>query len=269
MSSGWDTFWRWEWFHREQWLAGFRERKRGSPTAFKQVLDDVARVARPPVVLDASCGFGLKTIVMKELALDVVGSDASPVAVEKARELAADEGLDVEYFVSRWDELPSRTDRRFDGVFNDALSWVTSREEFEASLQGFLGVLKPGGILLFMGAEQGGSADPEHRRQLLEELWRRHPRFSVAWTCERDGIRCTDVLVREKGDGFVDEHNVYLIEDGSSPRLETATIRQPVCWHWPLLDEMFGKAGFSKLETRAFEGLGAGGSTIKLNIATK
>ena len=269
MDKAWETLYRWEWFRRDQWRPGFREAKAGkwggSSGAFRKVLDE----AGGGPALDASCGLGLKTIVLKEMGVDVVGCDGCAFAVEKARELAQMEGHAIEFFASRWAELPERTERRFTGVFNDALSWIVTREEFEASLRGFLGVLRPGGVLAFMGAEQGSPSDPESRCEFFEAFWRSRPRFSVAWSHEAGSTRCTSIQVREKGDLFVDAHHLFLIEENGEQRLETATIREPAYWDWAALAEMFARAGFSGLETRWFPGMGRGGRTFSLNVATK
>jgi len=263
--SGWDCHYRWEWFHREQWLPRFRERKHSSPLAFSKLVEETGG----DLVLDASCGFGLKTIVMEELGLNVVGCDGCEYAVERARELAASEGVDIEFFVSPWSEIPSRTAHRFDGIFNDALSWTTSREEFEASLNGFLGALKPGGIFVFMGAAKGSPSDPGTRQKLLDELWESRPRFSVEWSFSEGDTKCSSILAREKGDLYVDEHHVYLIEEAGAQRIETASVRQPLYWNSAVLEELFDAAGFSSFETRQFEGMGLGGRTFSLNVATK
>ncbi len=52
-------------------------------------------------------------------------------------------------------------------------------------------------------------------------------------------------------------------------RLETATIRQPAFWHWDALAEVFAEAGFSRLVTRRFPGMGRGGTDLALNVATQ
>ena len=267
--ANWETQYRWDWFHRDAWRPTFRDWKRGkgggSCACFKEILDDLG--GGPG--LDCSCGFGLKTIVMREMGVDIVGADGCAFAVEKARELARMEGLDIEYITSTWAELPERTDRRFRGVFNDALSWTLTREEFEASLRGFLDVLEPGGVLVFMGAEEGGRDDPEFERTLLLEYYGRQPPFRIEWTHEREGTRCTAIAVRELGDTYLDEHHLYLIEEGGAQRLEVATLRQPATWHWPLLVELFESAGFTDLKTRTFPGKARDGGPVKLNVAMR
>ena len=265
MADAWETIYRWQWFQRAQWAPTFREWKRHSPAAFAEIL--ASRGGR--TALDCSCGLGLKTIVMKEAGLDACGSDGCSYAVERARELAAAGGLQIDYFVSRWEDLPERTDRRFDAVFNDALSWTVTRDGFEASLRGFHGVLAEGGVLAFFGAEEGPPSDDESRRRVFEGFWAAEPQFEVEWSHESDGLRCTALKFREKGDMFVDSHHIFLVDDGGALRLETATVREPCYWHWDVLEEMFCEAGFSTLETLTFERAGAGGRAFTMNLATK
>jgi SAM-dependent methyltransferase len=268
--ADWETLYRWEWFRREAWRPTFRHEKRGkfggSCACVKEIADGFGPGAR---VLDASCGFGLKTIVLKEMGVKVVGSDGCAFAVEKAKELARLEQLDIPYFVSTWAKLPEGTTGRFDMIFNDALSWTETRGEFEASLAGLLGALKPGGVLVFMGAEEGGTDDPAARRRLLLDTYHREPPFRIEWSREDGPTRSTAFAVRQLGDTHFDEHHLYLVEEKPSARLEVATLRQPVSWDWPVLREMFAGAGFVSLHTRAFPGKAAGGRAIKLNVAVK
>ncbi|HUW56329.1 MAG TPA: class I SAM-dependent methyltransferase [Planctomycetota bacterium] len=267
--ASWETLYRWDWFHRDAWRRTFRDWKRGKFGGSSACFAEIVRELGGGPTLDCSCGLGLKTIVMKEMGVDIIGSDRCAFAVEKARELAASEGLDIKYFTSSWAALPKRTPQRFAGIFNDALTWTLTREEFEASLRGLHEALDPGGVLVFFGAEEGGRDDPDFQRELLLESCGREPKFRIEWTHEAEGTRCTSIAVRELGDTFFDEHHLYLIEEAGKQRLETATIRQPVLWHWPLLVELFESAGFSKLETRTFAGRARDGGTVKLNVATK
>ncbi|MBN1346771.1 MAG: class I SAM-dependent methyltransferase [Phycisphaerae bacterium] len=263
----WETIHRWEWFRREQWLHTFRQEKfgsyGGSPAAVKRILGD----AGGKVVLDASCGLGLKTVVMHEIALDVVGCDQSEFAIEKARELSRLEQHPLEFFTARWRELPSRTKMQFDLIFNDALSSIVTREDFELALNGFRGALKSGGYLVFMGAPEGST--PHDALAVLEATWEARPKFSIQWTHTEGDMRCTALLARDRREDYIDEHHLFIVEEGGEQRLETATIRQPIYWHWALLKDMFHRAGFSHLETREFCGMGKGGTDFTLNVATK
>jgi len=263
----WETFYRWEWFRLEQWRHGFREERGGRwggmPAALKRTLEDTGG----KLALDAACGLGLRTIVMSEMGIDVVGSDGCAFAAEKARELSILEGHQIEFFTSRWSELPSRTKLQFDAIFNDGLTWIVTREEFERAIHGFLGALRPGGVLVFVGAPEGSTLSDS--LNLLEEDWESKPRFKIQWTHSEGEVRCTSLLARDLRNDYIDEHHLFLIEEGREQRLETATIRHPVYWHWSLLQEMFLQAGFSSLETREFRGTGRDGTDFTLNLATK
>jgi SAM-dependent methyltransferase len=263
----WETYHRWEWFQREKWRYRFREDKGarwgGSPAGFKRIMEKTGG----KLALDASCGLGLKTIMLGEMGIDVMGSDKCEFAVEKARELSKLEGLQIEFFTSRWAELPSNTRMQFDAIFNDALLWTATREQLEASLRGLRAVLKPKGVLVFFGAPE--SDDEAENVEKLEECWESKPRFSIEWTHSDDEKHCTSLLARERAEDYIDEHHIYLIEEYSEPRLESATIRQPFYWHRPLLEKLFAKAGFSSLQDRTFHGMGKGGTDFTLNIATK
>ena len=269
ISDAWETQYHWEWFRRDAWRPTFRHWKRGRFGGSCACFTEIVRELGGGPALDCSCGFGLKTIVMADMGLDVVGSDGCAFAVEKARELAELEGHDIEYFTSAWSELPERTGRRFVAIFNDALSWTVTREAFEASLRGLRDALEPRGVLVFMGATEGSPSDDESRQKLLLESYDREPPFRIEWTHETAGIICTALAVRELGDDYFDEHHLYLINDAGAQQLEVATIRQPVTWDWPILVEMFSAAGFSKLETRTFAERAADGGSIRLNIAMR
>ncbi|MCG3180756.1 MAG: hypothetical protein BIFFINMI_03119 [Phycisphaerae bacterium] len=268
-TEDWQTLYRWEWFHRAQWRGTFRAAKAGPGGGSAGCFARIVRERGGGPALDCSAGLGLKTIVMAEMGVQIAGSDGCGLAVEHARELARMEDCAVEFFQSTWAELPARTGRRFAAVFSDVLSWTLTREEFEAALIGLRDVLLPGGVLVFMGAGKASPTGPEHRRRLLDEQWARRPTFSIEWDCRDADTRCTCLLCRERGEDFIDEHHLYLVEQGGRRRLETATIRQPVRWDWPDLADLFAAAGFSDLDTLEFPGAGHGGVTIRLNVATR
>lgn len=263
----WHTMHSWDWFRLEQWRYTFREDKGirwgGSPAAFKRILGKT----EGKLALDASCGLGLKTIVMHEMGIDVMGSDKCEIAVEKARELAKMEGQQIEFFTSRWSELPANTRVQFDAVFNDALTWTITRERFKAAIRGFYNVLKPKGVLVFMGAPEG--ATETETLELLEEDWEANPRFNIEWTYSDGTTRCTCLVARERSDDYIDNHHLYLIEEGDEQRIETATLRRPFYWHTGLLKELFLEAGYSRFDTRHFRGMGKGGTDFSLNVAVK
>lgn len=241
---------RWEWFRRARWRAGFRERKRASPTAFAELFRERGLADRP--VLDCSCGLGLKTICMKELGLHVEGSDGCAVAIELARRLAVEEGHDdLRYFAATWAELPQATDVRYAAVFNDALCWIESDADMAAALRGLRDALQPGGLLVYMGAAPGA---PPRARALLDEAWSRiraEGRFRLGFRHAEAGVAVTETLARERGPDFIDEHHLYVIEESGERRLEVFTARQVYAWDWDRIEPILRAADFRRFTSQA------------------
>ncbi len=80
-----DAYHRWNWFRKEQWWPSYRDRmlasKGGQCGAVLKVLGD----PQGKSVLDATCGLGRKTLIMQQLGMNVVASDACAYAVERLR----------------------------------------------------------------------------------------------------------------------------------------------------------------------------------------
>ena len=258
----WETLQRWEWFRRSDWLASFRERKRSITQATVEVLHE--RGLREGIILDCSCGLGLHTIAFQEAGLRVQGADRSAFAVGRARELSCMAGHNIPFFISSWQELPIHTFDRFDTIFCDALSWIATRAEFAAALQGFRAVLRPDGVLLFLGAPEGASSD--RGRQLLLEQWQAQPHYSLDWRHTDGNVTCTKMSLVELGMDFLDRH-LFLIDETGTQRLECATIRESVHWNWERLVDFFAEAGFSDLSTYAVQQWSSSGLPAGLNVA--
>jgi len=203
--------------------------------------------------------------VLAESGLRVQGADRSPFAVERARELAAANGLEIEYFPSRWDELPKRTSTRFDAAFVDALSWLHGRDEMLSALRGLRGVLRPGGVLIFQGEPQGVTRELCDER--LEAWWKSAPQALINWRHNEAGITCTAMTVGSRGPDYIDWHVTYLIEEDTKLRLEHQAIRESLRWTWPALTEAVQAAGFTKLETHEDAEWSDGGRPVGVNVA--
>jgi SAM-dependent methyltransferase len=268
LSTDYTVFYRWQWFSRERWQGIFRERKRHSSGGFVELVRE--RGLAGEKVLDCSCGLGLKTIVIREAGLDVEGSDGCRFAVEHARQLAAEEGHgDLRFFQATWAGLPQATDRRYAAVFNDALSWVYSEQEMAASLRGLHDVLRPGGLLAYMGAPPGSA---EHTPDLLEQQWQKMlaecGRYHLGFRHTDGTTTATELLVQEKGPDCVDRHHLYLVEErGKEPRLEAMTMRHVVKWHWPKMEPFLREAGFCEFATHDF--VAANGRPFPLVVASR
>jgi SAM-dependent methyltransferase len=259
-----DPYHRWNWFRKSQWWPDYRDRMLNSRGGSCGIVLEVVGDPAGKIVLDATCGLGRKTLVLSHLGLTVMGSDANAYTVEKARELAASESREIEFFVSEWRTLPERTSHRFDAIFVDAfLDCCESYEDLVASFAGIAATLKAGGVFIYFGPE------PEERMSdILDHAWTACEQFYVEWQHAEEGCDCTCLHARGRGDDYIDDHHLYLIREGNvEPRLETATLRQWFRWDRKRLDEAARSAGFSRVHTQSFEGYAFDGSTIKRIIA--
>ncbi len=261
----WETYHRWEWFRRSQWLPSFREQRQTISLAVSELLQE--RDMADALLLDCSCGLGFHTIAFTEAGLQVHGADRSAFAVTSAQALAHAEGHQIPFFVAHWHDLPTQASQRYHAIFCDALSWIPTRHEMEKALQGMLGALHPGGILLFLGAPEGVTREQSH--QNLDEVWHAKPQASFDWRHEEGPLQCTKMSVGSLGEDFIDRHHLFLIEEGSGQRLECVTIRESMHWNWQRLVEVFQTVGFSALSTYTERQWSSRGMSAGLNVATK
>jgi SAM-dependent methyltransferase len=126
-------------------------------------------------VLAVADGEGRNSVYLAQLGHDVVAMDSSPVGVAKARRLAAERGVTVDFQVAdvmSWDWAPDAYDAVV-AIFIQFLSPAQRPTVFD----GMQRTLRPGGRLLLHGyrPEQvalgtGGPPDPAH--MYTEELLR-------------------------------------------------------------------------------------------------
>lgn len=124
----------------------------------------VARLERPPRVLDAGCGHGTFSLLFAAMGADVVGADLRPdrlaVAERRSARYAADTGRALAVRFERRD-LASDWQASFDLVWvHNALSHIDPLEPF---LDRVATHLAPGGV--FVVGDING-ANPQHRRRL-------------------------------------------------------------------------------------------------------
>jgi hypothetical protein len=55
------------------------------------------------------------------------------------------------------------------------------------------------------------------------------------------------LVVRARGDTWIDEHQVYVILEDGKTRIETARLHQPFQRDWPAVSSLVREAGFAKL----------------------
>lgn len=243
-SNSWDTYWKWYNLLNPDatpWKLGRRNLYRGILKLFGK-RDDWT-------FLDASCGVGESTELLASSGLDVDACDSSGVAIERAKQRLTCAGFTGKVFQAKWAALPEIAPRRYDVVLNDALSWIVGVDAFRKSLVGFRQILKPGGILAFIGATNQ-RPEPGTGKQLLREAWERlePERIKLVESRFESGLSISHIVTRELGSDFIDENHLYLITEKGVPRLEFATTRKPYTWDWPKLVKLFKEAEFTKID---------------------
>lgn len=95
-------------------------------------------------VLHLQCHFGQDTISMARMGACATGIDFSDVAIEKARGLAAELGVNASFVCSDVYSLPQNLQGKFDVVFTSygTIGWLPDLEKWAAVIRHFL---KPGG----------------------------------------------------------------------------------------------------------------------------
>lgn len=146
------------------------------PNAFLVSCADLLAPGRSALVV--ADGEGRNSVWLASRGLSVLAFDASPVGIAKARRLAADRGVSVDYRLARVEEW-EWTEDRFDVVAAIFIQFAEPRLRTRI-FEGVRRTLKPGGLLLMQGyrPEQieygtGGPPHPEnlYTRAMLEEAF--------------------------------------------------------------------------------------------------
>jgi 2-polyprenyl-3-methyl-5-hydroxy-6-metoxy-1,4-benzoquinol methylase len=96
-------------------------------------------------LLHLQCHFGLDTLSWARLGANVTGADFSPAAIEAARTLATEVGIDAQFIVSNLYELPDHLEGEFDVVYTSrgVLGWLPDIRRWADVVAHFV---KPGGF---------------------------------------------------------------------------------------------------------------------------
>jgi SAM-dependent methyltransferase len=105
-------------------------------------------------VLDLGCGTGEHTILLRRLGLDVLGVDAAPAAVERARERARLAGVDARFAVG--DAMDPAGFGAFATVLDSALFHVFDADDRARYARALTDVVVPGGQVLVLALSTRG-----------------------------------------------------------------------------------------------------------------
>jgi len=135
-------------------------------------------------VVDLGCGTGENALFLASRGIDVVGVDAAPTAIERARAKAASRGLAATFLVGDALDLASLDGQlggAFDAVIDCGLFHTFANEERPVYARGLAAVLRPGGryFMLCFSDEEPGTAGP--RRVSRDEI---QETFTAGWTVE-------------------------------------------------------------------------------------
>lgn len=131
-------------------------------------------------VLDAGCGTGDTALFLAERGCKVTGIDFLDVPIQRAKQKAAERGVQATFLVKDALTLQNWSER-FDNVIDSGLFHVFSDEDRRRYVEGVGRVLKPGGRLFLMcfRDEEPGTQGP--RRVSKKEL---HDAFAEGWSLE-------------------------------------------------------------------------------------
>jgi ubiquinone/menaquinone biosynthesis C-methylase UbiE len=144
----------------------------------KEFVDLVRRGEITGSVLDIGCGTGEHALLFASEGHEVWGIDSAPRAIEKAKEKAAERGLEVHFLVMNALEL-STLDRTFDTATDSGLFHTLSDADRPVFVENLAAVLRPGGryfMLCFSDLEPLGYGP---RRITQEEI---RESFRDGWT---------------------------------------------------------------------------------------
>lgn len=160
-------------------------------------------------VLDCTCGIGTQALGLAKRGHDVVGTDLSPAAVDRARREARARGLAARFEVADVRRLDETVDGAFDVVLSadNSLPHLPGEEDLRAGIRGMLARLRPGGLFLAStrdydrlrrerptGTWPEVRRGPDGRRRVVFQLW--------DWDADGAGYRLEMFLLREEGDGW-------------------------------------------------------------------
>ena len=167
----------------------------------EKILGSLGRKQGEPAVrvLDAACGTGMHALALAQKGFEVSGADLSEGMIDRARQNAAAEGVDLPFAVAGFGDLGQiYVPASFDAVIclGNSLPHLISRAEVADTLCQFEELLAPGGVLLVqnrnfdvvMDTRQRWMEPQSHREEDREWIFVRFYDF------QEDGLIAFNIL---------------------------------------------------------------------------
>lgn len=162
------------------WAASIRRQAAALDRLIREALGD-----GPKRVLDCTCGIGTQALGLAALGHDVLGTDLSPRAIERARREAERLGLSVRFDVADIRALDDVVTGEFDVVLSgdNSLPHLLTDADLRSGVRQMLVRLRPRGILLASTRDYDrlieekptttpfGVTGPEGERRIVFQLW--------------------------------------------------------------------------------------------------
>jgi len=132
-------------------------------------------------VLDAGCGTGENALHLASLGCAVVGVDAVPAAIERARAKMRQRGYQLQFLVADALQL-DRLGRRFDSVIDSGLFHVFSDADRVRYVASLASAVRDGGRVFILSFSEREPGDWGPRRVTEREL---RDSFRAGWQVER------------------------------------------------------------------------------------
>lgn len=122
---------------------------RGGKNSLKEIELPLLGDVHGNSILHLQCHFGQDTLSLQRMGARCVGVDLSDKAIEKARELNDELGMDARFVACDLYDAPQHIDEKFDVVFTSygTIGWLPDLQRWARVISAFL---KPGGKLVFV-----------------------------------------------------------------------------------------------------------------------
>jgi glycine/sarcosine N-methyltransferase len=199
-------------------------------------------------LLDCACGIGTQALGLAALGWNVVATDLSPLAVDRAAREARARALALETHVADMRELGPAVDRHFEVVIacDNAIAHLTVEDDLRRALLSMRERLLPGGLLLMTTRDYDTLAIEKpallSRHAIRSEAGWRLVLQVCDWSPDGGSYIGTHLLVRQDDPEWKTIHRATRFRAWKREevtRLLQASRFVDACWHDPAATEFY------------------------------